>query len=273
MKKIVTFLLIAILISGCGNNSGENKTDQSDEFVVGMECNYPPFNWQTSEESRTSIELEGSGYADGYDVYIANEIAKSLNKKLVIKKLAWNGLQPALESGEIDAIIAGMTADEKRERGMDFTKPYYESEMVILVRNNDSSKKFKGIQEFTGKTIVGQMSTSYDTVIDQIKGVNHATPKQSYPEMIMALKSEEVDGITAELPVAQGILETNHDLAIVRFDQGKGFDVDTSVSIGLKEGTRNTDLFKKVQECLNNISTEQRNKLMLEYCNSQPKGE
>ena len=39
----------------------------------------------------------------------------------MIKKLAWNGLQPALESGEIDAIIAGMTADEEREKGIDFT--------------------------------------------------------------------------------------------------------------------------------------------------------
>ena len=190
-----------------------------------------------------------------------------------IKKLALNGLQPALESGEIDAIIAGMTADEEREKGIDFTTPYYQSEMVMIVRGDDASKNYTDIQQFSGKTIVGQMSTSYDTVIDQINGVDHATPKQSYPEMLVALQSGEVDGITAELPVAQGILETNQDLAIVRFEQNKGFKVDTAVSIGLKEGSRNSTLFKKVQKCIDNISSEKRNEMMGKYSSSQPKGE
>ncbi len=48
-------------------------------------------------------------------------LVKKLGKKLVVKKIAWDGLQPAVESGEIDAIIAGMTADKKREKGLDFT--------------------------------------------------------------------------------------------------------------------------------------------------------
>ena len=154
MKKILAFLLIALLISGCESNSGNKSIDEGDVFVVGMECNYPPFNWQTNTQSDTAVELEGSGYADGYDVYIAKEIAESLDKKLVIKKLAWNGLQPALESGEIDAIIAGMTADEEREKGIDFTTPYYQSEMVMIVRGDDASKNYTDIQQFSGKTIV-----------------------------------------------------------------------------------------------------------------------
>ena len=145
--------------------------------------------------------------------------------------------------------------------------------MVMIVRGDDASKNYTDIQQFSGKTIVGQMSTSYDTVIDQINGVDHATPKQSYPEMLVALQSGEVDGITAELPVAQGILETNQDLAIVRFEQNKGFKVDTAVSIGLKEGSRNSTLFKKVQKCIDNISSEKRNEKMGKYSSSQPKGE
>ena len=91
--------------------------------------------------------------------------------------------------------------------------------------------------------------------------------------MQVALQSGEVDGITAELPVAQGILETNQDLAIVRFEQNKGFKVDTAVSIGLKEGSRNSTLFKKVQKCIDNISSEKRNEIMGKYRSSQPKGE
>ena len=44
MKKILAFLLIALLISGCESNSGNKSIDEGDVFVVGMECNYPPFN-------------------------------------------------------------------------------------------------------------------------------------------------------------------------------------------------------------------------------------
>ena len=100
------------------------------------------------------------------------------------------------------------------------TTPYYQSECYDQAKGMMLNKIYT-IQQFSGKTIVGQMSTSYDTVIDQINGVDHATPKQSYPEMLVALQSGEVDGITAELPVAQGILETNQDLAIVDLNKIK----------------------------------------------------
>ncbi len=55
MKKILAFLLIALLISGCESNSGNKSIDEGDVFVVGMECNYPPFNWQTNTQSDTAV--------------------------------------------------------------------------------------------------------------------------------------------------------------------------------------------------------------------------
>ena len=63
MKKILAFLLIALLISGCESNSGNKSIDEGDVFVVGMECNYPPFNWQTNTQSDTAVSIglkEGS---------------------------------------------------------------------------------------------------------------------------------------------------------------------------------------------------------------------
>ena len=51
MKKILAFLLIALLISGCESNSGNKSIDEGDVFVVGMECNYPPFNWQINTQN------------------------------------------------------------------------------------------------------------------------------------------------------------------------------------------------------------------------------
>lgn len=265
MKKLLGLVALSLVLCGCGQGGSTEDT-----FVVGMECNYAPFNWQTTEQTETSVSLGGAGYADGYDVMIAQKIADKLGKKLEIKKLSWDGLQPALESGTIDAIIAGMTADADRENGIDFTTPYYESEMTMIVRKDDECAKFNDIQQFSGKNVVGQKNTNYDTVIDQIKGVNHLTPKQSYPEMVFALQQKEADGITAELPVAEGIVESNPDLTYVTFAEGKSFEIDTSVSIGLKEGSRDTEEFENIQKALDSISTDERNEMMKNASSNVP---
>ena len=266
-KILVAFALVATLV-GCG---GSKDTEEKNQFVVGMECGYAPFNWQTSEKTDTSVSLGNAGYADGYDVQIAKKIADELGMELVIKKISWDGLPFALEAGEIDAIIAGMTANDEREEGIDFTTPYYDSEgMIMIVRKDSEEAKYTDIQQFSGKNVVGQKGTNYDDVIDQINGVNHVTPKATYPEMVVALQQGDVDGITAEMAVAEGVIAANDDLTVVKFSEGKGFDCDTTVSIGLKEGTRDTDFFKKVQAAFDNISVDERKQLMSDAVTNQP---
>lgn len=269
MKKFIGVLAVGSLLVGCG----ANKTNEQDQFIVGMECNYAPFNWQTTQQTDTSVSIGGAGLCDGYDVRVASEIADSLGKELVVKKLDWDGLQPALESGEIHAIIAGMTADEEREQGIDFTTPYFESEMVMIVKKNGSYTNATAIADFSGANVIGQMNTTYDEIIDQISGVNHLTPRSSYPELVQTLLSGESDGITAELPVAEGVVQANPDLTIVQFNDGQGFDVDTSVSIGLKEGSRGTDFFNEVQTALDSISETTRDEWMMAARESAPTGE
>ena len=208
-----------------------------------MECNYAPFNWTQVNETETAVFLEGGGYADGYDVVVAREIAKHLGKELVIKKMSWDGLEPALQAGVIDAIIAGMTDTADRRQRVDFTQTYYESQMVLIVRKKDKLEDAKSLKDFSNKKVLGQLNTLYDTVIDQIPGVKHATALEDYPAMVMQLNSELVDAVTAELPVAAGIVATNPDLTYVEFEEGKGFDVDltdTSVSIAVSKENFNT---------------------------------
>ena len=279
LKKLATAALaMTFVLSGCGGSEDDGKNVSSvtgkEKFVVGMECNYAPFNWQSNEQTDTSVAIGGAGYCDGYDVRVARYVAEQLDREIEVKKVSWEGLQPALNSGEIDAVIAGMTADDKRRAGMDFTTPYYESERVMIVRKSDKKvAKYNDIQQFKGKTVIGQKSTNYDTVIDQIKGVKHATPKATYPEMIVALQKKEVDGITAELPVAEGAVAANKDLTIVHFKKGKGFDIDTSVSIAMKKGTSDSQLFKDVQKAVDNLSKKTRDEWMKEARKAQPKAE
>ena len=242
MKKLLSAIAVASLaLTACGSSQTDPNDD--DTFTVGMECNYAPFNWQTKDKTSTSVSLgDGAGYCDGYDVMISKKIAKKLGQKVEVKKISWDGLQPALDSGET----------------------------VMIVRSDSEMAGYNDIQQFSGHKVMGQKNTNYDTIIDQIKGVSHETPKATYPELVVALQNGDTDGITAELPVANGIVSANQGLSIIHFADGKGFDNDSSVSIGLKDGTRKTKFFKRVQKALDSISEEQRQQMMQDAVDHSP---
>ena len=268
------------LLAGCGGNNGGSSAPASGNdggstapaekktFTVGMECNYAPFNWTQVESDEFSVPLESAGHAGGYDVMMAKTLAEKMGMELVIKKLSWEGLEPAVTSGEIDAIIAGMTATPERKENADFTTPYYESEMVCIVRGDDALANATSLADFTGKNVQGQQNTLYDDIIDQIPSVNHMTPLQSYPLMVVSLQNGEADALTAELPVATGVVTSNPSLSIVRFEAGKGFEADTTVSIAVKKG--NTELLNAIQAALDTIDADTRNQWMTDAVSRQP---
>ena len=262
------------MLTGCGGGGSDTAGEEDNQFVVGMECNYAPFNWLSRNQTDSSVALEGSGYADGYDVMIAQNIADQLGMELVIKQITWDSLLPSLQSGDVDAVIAGMTANEPREESADFTTPYYDSQgMIMIVRKDSEQASYTDIQQFSGQNVVGQLGTNYDDVIDQIEGVNHVTPKDNYPEMVLALQNGDVDGITAEIAVAEGIVAANPDLTYITFDEGKGFEADTTVSIAMPEGSRDSDFFNQVQEALDNIDQDTRTQYMQKAVEIQPANE
>lgn len=106
---------------------------------IGMECAYEPYNWTDTDGSSfgavpISSEGQQSLYANGYDVQIAQYVANRLGLKLEIYAMEWDSLIPAVNSGAIDAIVAGMSPTAERAQEVDFTDTYYESNLVVIIR-------------------------------------------------------------------------------------------------------------------------------------------
>lgn len=275
IRKSLTVLACAALLTGCASNTptstAASSSNSSDTLRVGMECNYAPFNWSTTKEGEYTQPISSADYCDGYDVVVAKNLADKIGKKVEIVKLDWDNLILSLNNNQIDAVIAGMTATDERKQQVNFTDPYYVSEEVLIVKKDSQYTSAAGLEDFKGATVQGQMNTIYDEVIDQIPGVNHMPAAETFPAAIQALQAGSVDAVTSELPVANGVISANPDLAVVRFAEGKGFKADTSVSIAVRKN--DDELLNALQDALKTIDTDTRNTWMEEAVNRQPANE
>ncbi len=267
MKKFLIILTLLLLVAGCTPSEPEQPEEEA-VLRVGMECDYAPFNWTQTEASETAVAISSVDYADGYDVVISTMIAEALGRRVEIVKTDWDSLIPALNAGQIDCIVAGMTETPARAESVNFTTPYYESDMTVIIRKGSPLENIQSIQELSGYRVLGQINTTYDEIIDQIEGVVHLTPLASYPRMVLSLQADEADAITAELPVAVGVVSANPDLTYVTFAQGQGFEVDTSVSIAVAKS--NTQLLDAIQAALDQISQQTRLEIMQAAVERQP---
>lgn len=112
-----------------------SNTDVSNGTLrISMECAYDPFNWTQTTAANGAVPIQGSSntYANGYDVQVAKYIAAELGMSLEIYAYEWDALIPAVQSGAVDGIIAGMSPTAERMLEVDFTNCYYRSNLVII---------------------------------------------------------------------------------------------------------------------------------------------
>ncbi len=271
MKKSLSLLMSAVLsvlvLAGCGT-----KIDAEGDgvFKVGMEAGYAPFNWSQNNDANGAVKIQDvEEYAAGYDVEIAKRIAEGLGEKLVIVKVEWDGLVPALKSGTIDAIIAGMSPTAKRKESIDFSENYYMSDLVMVVKKGSPYENAKTLADFNGAKVTAQLNTFHYDVIDQLVGVQKQTAMDNFSAIRVALESGVIDAYVSEKPEAVSAKAANDKFTFIEFE--KGFETspdDTAIAVGIKKG--NDNLLKKVNDILKGISEEEQLKIMETSIENQP---
>lgn len=272
---LIMFLSVTMLLTGCGENSAkveDSSTTEEEVFRVGLECGYAPFNWTQMDDSNGGVKIEGNEeYAGGYDIEIAKKIAEGLGKKLVVVKTEWDGLVPALTSGKIDAIIAGMSPTAERKETIDFSDIYYKSDLVMVVKKGGKYEKANSIQDFKEAKITGQLNTFHYSVIDQIEDVDKQPAMDNFPAMRVALESGMIDGYVSEQPEAISAQSANENFKMVEFTDGFiTSDEDTAIAVGI---AKDSELTEKINEILVGISEEERTEIMDNAIKNQPAAE
>lgn len=272
-------LMLALSLGACAKQqepapqgSASAEEGGKEPLRVGMECDYAPFNWTQSEPSDTAVPIEGgAGYADGYDVQLAKQLAEAMGKELVIVKIEWDGLTLALQSGKIDAIIAGMSPTEKRRQTIDFSDIYYNSDFVMMVKRGSSYETAQSLEDFRGAKVSAQMNTTWYDSIDQIPEVQKQMPLATMAEFVIAVRSGKVDAVVLERPGAMAAQLANDDITYITFAEGKGFEVspeDVSVAVGV----RKTDgqMLEQINAYLKDFTDEEKQEQMAAAIERQP---
>ena len=273
MKKYILVVLILCLagLFLSGHYGGKRV------LRIGVECDYAPNNWLETEPSDTNfpIENEAGYYAEGYDLQIAKHVADSLHAELVVRKIDWNDLIPALNRGEIDAIFSGMT-DSRERRGRALFSNVYDiaqTEYSIIVNKASPYAKAKTRDDFSGARLVAQKNTNLDDAIARIPGAVHMPPVNTVSEMLNMVVNNEADGTVINYDTGQTYERKYKNLTLIRFPKGMGFSLDfNGICAGVRKG--NTELLDDINAALAKISRRERQSIMdhavLRAINVQP---
>jgi len=174
------------------------------EVVVVTENAYPPLQF-----------LDASGAAVGWEYDAMAEIAKRLNITVRYENVSWDAMIPAVSEGQYDLGMTGITIRDDRREKVDFSAPYMTSEMVMLVRGDET--RFADKAGFTADPallMAAQPGTTpfYVGVYELLDG-NEANPRvklfETFGATVEALRSGDVDLVLTDGTAGAGYVEAS----------------------------------------------------------------
>ena len=202
LTLVLSVMMIATLFAGCGSTGDVATENAVEELTFGTNAEFPPFEFVTTEGV--------IGEFDGIDMAIADQIAKDNGMQAKISNMEFDSLLVALQNGQIDAVIAGMTVTEERAQTVNFSTPYYQATQVMIVKEDSeiakatdmADKKIAVIQGYTGETCVSEMGYQY-------------TSFKKGTDAIMELVNGKADVVVIDSATAGKYVADNEGLKIV----------------------------------------------------------
>ncbi|MBC2605281.1 transporter substrate-binding domain-containing protein [Pelagicoccus albus] len=152
LNRILTALACSLLLVSCG----EKPEDPT--LVVGMELSYPPFEMSDQNNQPAGVSVD-----------LAKALGEYLERPVRIENIAFAGLISSLKTGKIDLIISSMTATEERAQSIDFSDPYLETGLCLLVSKDSDIKSIEELDKAGNSVAVKQGTTGHLFAIDSIK--------------------------------------------------------------------------------------------------------
>ncbi|WP_250278080.1 transporter substrate-binding domain-containing protein [[Clostridium] colinum] len=265
MKKLISIVMsitLALTLVACdkpeSNNTSElssetqqEKVDENDyiakikergELIVATSPDYPPYEFKIVENGKEKLV--------GFDIAIAEEIAKDIGVNLRILELDFNGLLVSLNANKADMVMAGMTPDENRVKAVDFSDIYYLAEQGIMV-SSENKDTLNTLESLAGKKIGVQKGSVQEKIALEQLSNSKIMSLVKLPNIILELKAGNIDAAIVEFPVAEGYIKQYPELAL---SDAKVIDETGGCAIAIKKG--NKSLVDQVNLTINRLKEE-----------------
>lgn len=195
MKRVFKlFILLFVMTILCGCSKDEN------ELVMVTEAGFAPYEYYDNNE------------IVGVDIDIAKEIAKELNKTLVVKDVAFDSIINEVKSGKADFGAAGISYNEERAKQVDFSINYTVSKQVVIVKKDSS---IKDVKDISNQKIAVQLGSVADTLLTNDFPKVTLIREKKYLAAIQDLKDSKVDAVVMDELPAKEMIKNNNSLNIL----------------------------------------------------------
>ena len=197
MLKVFMLVMLLLLMVACGNKSQGGKK----KYIIGTDTSFPPFEYK-KDNKQTGIDIE-----------LMEAIGKLEGFEVEFKPMDFGGLIPALQSGQLDGVIAGASITEERKKTVDFSEPYYESGLVALVNKNNNS--IKTVKDLEGKNLAVKNGTAGAKYAeDNLKGKANIRVFEDSVSTLKAVENNQADAAFEDFPVIAYTIKTNPQLNV-----------------------------------------------------------
>ena len=212
MKKTGWMLLMIIAaltlaLAGCGtkdnassgSSSSEDGGDGKKVYKVGTEATFAPFE-----------SVDDSGKIVGIDVDILQAIADEMDFEVEWNNIGWEPVFQTIKNGETDIGASGITITEERKESFDFTEPYYESQLLIVVKEDS---KIKSLDELKDKKVSVQINATGHMAAKKLQGEasTNIMAFESQPIAIQEMLNGNVDAAIGDNAVVYEYIKAHPD--------------------------------------------------------------
>lgn len=261
LKKILGLTLATIMtmsLVGCSSGGDKgNKSETTDKLqqikdagvlVVGTSADYAPYEFHK--------KVDGEDKIVGFDIKMAEEIAKDLDVKVEYKDMDFDGLLGALDAGKVDIVLSGMTPNEERKKSVDFSELFYKDSNVCIVKKGKEDI-IKSEDDLKDLKVGVQSGTTQADYVTNILGITSAKQLKRVPDLMMDLQNGNIDVIVTGKNVANINIGQYEGLSIGKTTVGQ--EVAESTSAAIKKSTDdydNTSLVESINNTIKRLKDE-----------------
>ena len=212
------------------------------KLVVGTEAQYAPYEFKDLD----------ANFA-GCDMWLAQQIADKLGVELEIVDMAFDGIIPAVQSGQVDLGIAAFTKTPERAEVIDFSDLYETSAQLLIVKTGNADV-YSTKEALAGQKVGAQKGTIQSQLIQSALPDSELFELEKYPALALEVQNGNIAGLVVDQAVGEALVSTSNGALEVSNFEFTAEEASFGKAAVLAKGTE--DLMAVVNEVIDKVTAD-----------------